>query len=247
MQLPFAAGRVTAVNKKTITVEGRMGSRTVTVTDKTKFTKQVEGKIADVKKGAKVLVMGQTSQDGKTVEARRILLNPPQMGNFGGGRPGGFGGGGPGGPGGGRPGGFGGGGRPGGPGGSSRPGGPGGAPGGGGPGGPGGGGFGFSPPTRGEVTNTSPLTVKTDDGKSVTVKTTAETRVMASKEASLADVKKDENIMAMGKVGANGAIEAETVRIGGGGMGRGGGFGGGGGRPGPGGAGRPGAGDRRAA
>jgi hypothetical protein len=78
------------------------------------------------------------------------------------------------------------------------------------------------------------LTVKTEDGKTVTVKTTAETRVMMTKDASLSDVKKDEFIRATGKPGANGAFEAETIRIGGPGgrPGGPGGFGGPGGRPG---------------
>lgn len=187
---PFAGGRVTAVDKKTITVEGFEGSLTINVTDKTKFQKQVEGKVTDIKKGNKVAVMGQPSEEGKTVEARMIMVNPPQMGPFGSPPPGGPGG--PGGP----------------PG--DRPGGP------GGPGGPPGGPGRFGPPTRGEVTNASPLTVKTEDGKSVTVKTTAETRVMVTKDASLSDVKKDEFIMATGRAsGANGVFEAETIRIGG--------------------------------
>lgn len=193
---PFAAGRVTAVDKKTITVEGFGGSLTINVTDKTKFTKTVEGKVADIKKGNKVAVMGRPSEDGKTIEARMIMVNPPQMGPFGG-RPGGP----PGGPG-----------RPGGPGGPP-PGGPGGPP----PGGPGGPpGRPFGPPPVGEVTSTSPLTVKVADGKTVTVKTTDETRVMVTKDASLSDVKKDEFIMATGKFVSDGVIEAETVRIGGG-------------------------------
>ena len=230
-QFPGAGGTVTAVDKKTITVQGFGGSRTINVTDKTKFTKQVEGKLSDVKKGAKVSVRGTPSSDGKTIEANTITLNPPpRMGGFGG-RPGGPAGGAAGAPPTGRPGGPPGGAtgaRPGG-----RPGGP--------PSGGGGGGFGrFTPPTRGEVTNASPLTVKTEDGKSVTVKTTAETKVFLTKSASLSDVKKGEFVMAMGKQGANGSIDAETVRIGGG-FGRFGGGGPGGGRPDsgrPGGAGR---------
>ncbi len=194
-QFPFAGGRVTAVDKKTITVEGFNGSRKINVTDKTKFTKSVEGKLSDVKKGAKVAVRGQTSGDGKTIEAETIMLNPPPP-MMRGGRPGGAPGG-PGGPPGGRPGGFG----------------------------------GWQPPTRGAVTSVSPLTVKTEDGKSVTVKTTAQTKVFITKAASLSDVKKDEFITAMGKPGANDSIDAETVRIGGG-FGRSGGGRPSGGRPG---------------
>jgi hypothetical protein len=201
-QFPFAAGRVTAVDKKSITVEGFTGSRKINVTDKTKFTKQVEGQLSDIKKGAKVSVRGKMSGDGKTMEAETIMLNPPPPMRRGGGRPAG---------------------APGAP----VPASPGGAPGGGRPGGFGG----RTPPTRGEVTNVSPLTVKTEDGKSVTVKTTTETKIFLTKNASLSDVKKDEFIMAFGQPGANGSIDAETVRIGGG-FGRFGGGGPGGGRPG---------------
>jgi hypothetical protein len=179
---------VTAVDKKTVTVEGFGGSLTINVTDKTKFTKTVEGKVADIKKGNKIMVMGRPSEDGKSVEAGMIMVNPPQMGPFGG-RPGGPPPGGPGGP------------PPGGP----PPGGPGGPP-----------GRPFGPPSVGEVTSASPLTVKTADGKTVTVKTTDETRVMVTKDASLSDVKKDEFIMATGKFVSDGVLEAETVRIGGG-------------------------------
>ncbi|MCS6860209.1 MAG: DUF5666 domain-containing protein [Abditibacteriales bacterium] len=219
---PFAGGRVTAVDKKTITVEGFGGSLTINVTDKTKFTKTVEGKVADIKKGNRIMVFGRPSEDGKTVEAGMIMVNPPQMGPFGG-RPGGP----PGGPG--RPGGLGG--PP--PGGPGRPGGPGGPP----PGGPGGPpGRPFGPPPVGEVTSTSPLTLKTADGKTVTVKTTDETRVMVTKDAALSDVKKDEFVMAMGKFVSEGVLEAETVRIGGPPMRRPGGPGG----PPPGGPGGPG-------
>jgi hypothetical protein len=205
-QFPFAGGRVTAVDKKTITVEGFTGSRKINVTDKTKFTKSVDGKLSDVKKGAKVSVRGKMSGDGKTIEAETIILNPPPPMRRGGGRPAG---------------------APGAPVPASPGGAPGGAPGGGRSGGFGG----RTPPTRGEVTNVSPLTVKTEDGKSVTVKTTAQTKVSVTKSASLSDVKKDEFIMAFGKQGANGSIDAEAVRIGGG-FGRFGGGGPGGGRPG---------------
>lgn len=205
-QFPFAGGTVTVVDKKTITIQGFSGSRKINVTDKTKFTKQVEGKLSDVKKGAKVSVRGTTSPDGKTIEAERIVLNPPPPMMRGGGRPGG--------------------GRPGGTSGAPSPASPGGRPGGFG---------GFTPPTRGEVTNVSPLTIKTEDGKSVTVKTTAQTTVIITKSASLSDVKKGEFIVAVGKEGANGSMDAETVRIGGGSGRFGGGPGGsrpGGGRPG---------------
>ncbi len=70
--------------------------------------------------------------------------------------------------------------------------------------------------TSGEVTSVSPLTVKTDDSKLVTVKTPAEMRVRITKGASLADVTRDKFIVVFGKPGADGAIKAESVHIGGG-------------------------------
>ncbi|MDW8367820.1 MAG: DUF5666 domain-containing protein, partial [Abditibacteriales bacterium] len=141
-QFPFAGGRVTAVDQKTITVEGFNGSRKINVTDKTQFTKSVEGKLSDIKKGVKVAVRGTMSADGKTIEAARIVVNPPPMmrgGNRRGGAPS-----------------------------APAPASPGARPGGGPPGGRGGGFGGFTPPTRGEVTRVAPLTVKTEDGQSVT-------------------------------------------------------------------------------
>jgi len=219
-QYPFAVGRVIAVNQKTFTVEmPGLGTRTIAVTARTKISKQVEGKLSDVEKGASVIVSGKPSEDGKTMEARVLLLNPPQPtptrrvrspgSTFGqvasaaslvvktddgktvtlrikkGARVIADG-------------------TPSADGKTvearhinvshtppiSR----------------------FSNVT-GVVTNASPLTVKTEDGRSVTVKTTAETRVMMTKTLTIADVKKGDHVSAQGKPGANGVLEAETVHV----------------------------------
>ncbi len=218
-QYPFASGRVTAVNKKTITVEmPGLGTRTIAVTAKTKITKQAEGKLPDVEKGTKVNVSGKPSEDGKTMEARFIAVNPPQPDIPRRVRP---------------------------PGStfgqvasaaslvvktddgktvtlrikkgarviadgtpsadgktvevrhvnvSDSP------------------LSGFNNLT-GVVTSTAPLTVKADDGRLVTVNTTAETRVMTTKTLTIADVKKSDYVSARGKPDANGVLEAETVYV----------------------------------
>jgi hypothetical protein len=211
---------VIAVNQKTLTVEmPGLGTRTIAVTAKTKISKQVEGKLSDVEKGARVIVNGKLSEDGKTMEARFIALNPPQLSparrvrspgsTFGqvasaaslvvktddgktvtlrikkGARVVADGT-------------------------------------------PSADGktvearhvnvsdaphiSGFSNVT-GVVTSASPLTVKTEDGRSVTVKTTAETIVMMTKTLTIADVKKSDHVSAHGKPGANGVLEAETVHV----------------------------------
>ena len=223
-QYPFASGRVTAVNKKTITVEmPGLGTRTIAVTAKTKISKQAEGKLSDVEKGTKVIVSGKPSEDGKTMEARFIALNLPQL-------------------------------NPPQPNIPRRVRSPGstfgqvasaaslvvktddgktvtlrikkgarviadGTP----------SADGKTVEARhvnvsdsplsgfnnltGVVTSTAPLTVKADDGRSVTVKTTAETRVMTTKTLTIADVKKSDHVSAQGKPGANGVLEAETVYV----------------------------------
>lgn len=182
-QSPSAAGRVMTVDRKTITVEGRDELHTIVVIDKTIFTRQVEGKLTDIKKGMRGTVAGKLSEDGNNVEARIIMLDLSRMNRLGsdtpaafhlrldGGLSGAFSG---------KrivkPSGF----------------------------------------TGGEITNTSPLTVKTDDGKSVVVKTTEEMKIRITKNASLTDVEKGEFIVVFGKPGADGVIKAESVQIGGG-------------------------------
>jgi hypothetical protein len=65
----------------------------------------------------------------------------------------------------------------------------------------------------GVVTNTSPLTVKTNDGRSVTLKATQQTRVMATKNLTLADVKVGEMVSVNGRPKDNGDLEAEFITI----------------------------------
>jgi hypothetical protein len=223
-QSPFVLGKVTAVSPKTITVEISGMTRVVNVTEKTKFIKQTEGKTSDIKKGMWAQATGVTSTDGKTIEARFIAVNPPRPEGLNRQRPDNatsgelvsasslivktadgksvtvvlkkgakvavIG-------------------KESGDGKTieAR-------------------GMTILPSqsdrvverrvrgfAMGEVTKTSPLTMKSYDNRSVIVKTTAETRISITKNVTLAEVKKDDYVMVNGHPGANGALEAVMVRI----------------------------------
>jgi hypothetical protein len=76
-----AGGRVTAVDsgKMTVTVQGwNSSSQTFKVTDATKYQISTVGSMSDLKVGDKVRVMGQQSEDDEnTVDARAIMVLPP--------------------------------------------------------------------------------------------------------------------------------------------------------------------------
>lgn len=73
---PGAQGKVGSIDaaKKSFVVESKAGSKTVATTDKTEFTKQNAGKLADVKEKDIVSVAGRMTDDMSSIDAAVITI-----------------------------------------------------------------------------------------------------------------------------------------------------------------------------
>jgi hypothetical protein len=210
-RFPGAAGKITAINGTTLTLQDQQNqSVQVTTTGSTRITVSKTVAVSDIAKGDRITVTG--TQSGTTVAATRITIADLQGGNSqrtGG--PGRFNG--EGGP---PPGGFNGQGGPpvtdanGNPTGNAsgstnrRP-------------------SGFAGGTVTSV-NGGTITISSFDGSTMTVTTTSSTTVTKSVQGSFSDLKVGQTVRAMGSTGSDGTVAATSINEGMGGFGA---FGGG--------------------
>ncbi len=210
-RFPGAAGKITAINGTTLTLQDQQNqSVKVTTSSSTRITVSKTVAVSDIAKGDRITATG--TQSGTTVAATRITIADLQGGNSqrtGG--PGGFNG--EGGP---PPGGFNGQGGPpvtdanGNPTGNAsgstnqRP-------------------SGFAGGTVTDI-NGGTITISSFDGSTMTVTTTSSTTVTKSVQGSFSDLKVGQTVRAMGNTSSDGAVAATSINEGMGGFGA---FGGG--------------------
>jgi hypothetical protein len=190
-----AAGTITAIDGKTLTLEtrdfsGDTGTTKVVTTDDTKFTEMVDGKVSDIKVGDNVLVTTDDTTGAASVTATNIVDNGDQQAGFFRQRSGAA-------PDGQAP-----------PDGQVPPDGQNGT-------GPGFRNFGNGGFRAGEVTSVdgSTITIKTVQGDTVTVATNADTKISVTKEISLKDLKVGDTVRAEGTTN-DGTVTADSVRKG---------------------------------
>ncbi len=73
---PIVQGKVSMIDaeKKSFAVEGKAGKKNVITNDKTEFYRETEGKMADVKEGTVVRVLGRVADDAASIEAYALVI-----------------------------------------------------------------------------------------------------------------------------------------------------------------------------